>query len=64
MFNVIFFLYSLQASTYNDAGEYDLAKRFGSLACKCNIAAFMPAIFSMCAVIAFFVLTFVLFIFQ
>ena len=49
--SIFFFLCSLQASTYNDAGEYDLAKRFGSLACKCNIAAFMPAIISMCVFI-------------
>ena len=26
-----------QANTYNDGGEYNLAKKFGSVACTCNI---------------------------
>ena len=37
----------LQASIYHDAGENDLANRFGSLACKCNMVAIIPAIIAL-----------------
>ncbi len=46
----------MQASIHNDAGEHELAGRFGSLACKFNVGTILPSIIMTVAVIVVVIL--------
>ena len=51
----------VQASNYNDLGEYRFARKFGSSACTCNIVAILfTAVVVLLAAIVIIVMMFVL----
>ena len=53
---VFLFLTPEQASNHNDVGEYDLAKRYGSIACKCNLCSILPSVITAIIVLIIFLL--------
>ena len=49
-------IFLTQSCTHNDAGEYDLASRFGSVACKCNLLSILPSVIMAIAVVVIVIL--------